>query len=44
MFRISAKSEQVLNALTMFQKTKNTYDFDFGIEDEDAAFDEMEAE
>ena len=38
------QNQSKLKCFNDVSKDENTYDFDFGIEDEDAAFDEMEAE
>ena len=38
------QNQNKLKCFNDVSKDENTYDFDFGIEDEDAAFDEMEAE
>ena len=38
------QNKSKLKCFNDVSKDENTYDFDFGIEDEDAAFDEMEAE
>lgn len=38
------QNQSKLKCFSDVSKDENTYDFDFGIEDEDAAFDEMEAE
>lgn len=38
------QNQSKLKCFNDVSKEENTYDFDFGIEDEDAAFDEMEAE
>lgn len=38
------QNQNKLKCFNDVSKEENTYDFDFGIEDEDAAFDEMEAE
>ena len=38
------QNQSKLKCFNDVSKDENTYDFDFGVEDEDAAFDEMEAE